>query len=99
MNNKHTPGSWVYDKTLSAIVVIYNHTVKAVADFGKCSLPENEANAQLMAAAPELLDAVNKLVKLHADWDKGSAYVPVAFYEKNNAAIAEARAAIAKATK
>lgn len=58
----------------------------------------DEENAKLISAAPDLLNAITKLVKLHRDWDKGSAYVPVAFYEKNNAAIAEALAAIAKAT-
>lgn len=45
----------------------------------------------------QLIEALNKLIKLHHDWDKGSAYVSVSFYEKNKAAIAEARAAIAKA--
>lgn len=45
----------------------------------------------------ELLEALKTLVRLHHDWDKGTAYVQVSFYEKNKAAIAEARAAIAKA--
>lgn len=45
----------------------------------------------------ELLAALQSLVNLHHDWDKGTAYLTVAFYEKNKAAIAQARAAIAKA--
>lgn len=45
----------------------------------------------------ELLEAIETLVKLHHDWDKGTAYVQVSFYEKNKKAIANARAAIAKA--
>lgn len=55
-------------------------------------------SAQLISAAPELMEALQTLVELHCDWDKGTAYVPVSFMHKNNAAIAAARAAIAKAT-
>ena len=60
--------------------------------------PIKKADALLIAAAPDLLASLELLVKLHHDWDKGTAYVQVAFYEQNKAAIAQARAAIAKAT-
>lgn len=39
----------------------------------------------------ELRNALETLVKLHKDWDKGTAYVPVQFMHDNNAAISAAR--------
>lgn len=42
-----------------------------------------------------LRDALAELVRLHKNWDKGTAYIRVAFMEQNNAAIAAARAALA----
>lgn len=42
----------------------------------------------------QLRAALQSLVNLHKDWDKGTAYVPVAFMHKNNAAIAAAREAL-----
>ena len=44
-----------------------------------------------------LIDALQKLIWLHETWDKGTAYVPVSFMHKNNAAIAAAKAAIVAA--
>lgn len=44
----------------------------------------------------ELRAALEKLIDLHHNWFRGSAYVTVRFEEENNAAIAQARAAIAK---
>jgi hypothetical protein len=44
-----------------------------------------------------LIDALRELIWLHETWDKGTAYIPVAFMHKNNAAIAAAKAAIVAA--
>jgi len=44
----------------------------------------------------ELRKALETLVKLHKDWDKGTAYVPVQFMHDNNAAIAAARDILSK---
>ena len=44
-----------------------------------------------------LIDALQELIYLHETWDKGTAYVPVNFMHKNNAAIAAAKAAITAA--
>lgn len=44
-----------------------------------------------MAEKHEIHAALAQLVKLHHDWFVGSAYVSVAFKEKNDAAISEAR--------
>lgn len=58
---------------------------------------DNAKHRELQQINAELLEALRTLVNLHHDWDKGTAYVQVSFYEKNNAAIAKARNAIAKA--
>ncbi|CAG2138160.1 hypothetical protein LMG19282_01454 [Cupriavidus campinensis] len=42
----------------------------------------------------QLRAALETLVKLHQSWDKGTAYVPVSFMNKNDAAIAAAREAL-----
>ena len=53
---KHTKEQWKYYSDLSAVCVIKDHTFKMVADFGKVDLPERVANANLIAAAPGLLE-------------------------------------------
>lgn len=57
----------------------------------------DKKHARLVAAAPELLDALEVLTKMNCDWTDGTAYVPVGWARKNREAIKEARAAIAKA--
>jgi hypothetical protein len=52
---------------------------------------QSEANARLIAAAPELLDALKRLIGEHADLGE------VDFTVDECAAIEQARAAIAKA--
>jgi len=42
----------------------------------------------------QLREALQALVKLHQSWDKGTAYIPVSFMHKNNAAIKAAREAL-----
>ena len=92
----HTPGPWTigkyhvnaYDNTIYdakngykiAIVEGYTHDLKE----------ESEANAHLIAAAPELLEALKGLIGWHDCFPmkEGEADLPV---------IATARAAIAKA--
>lgn len=48
-----SPESWNYDTDLSAIVIMREHRLLHIADFGKTELPpaEAEANAQLMVKA------------------------------------------------
>jgi hypothetical protein len=42
----------------------------------------------------QLREALETMVKLHQSWDKGTAYIPVSFMHKNNAAIKAAREAL-----
>ena len=58
---KHTPGPW---KVASPLIVIAYHGVgRLIVDCDKPmsgSMEENEANASLIAAAPELLEAAKR---------------------------------------
>ena len=101
MTTKHTPGTWRFAPELSAVVVIRDHKVKAVADFGKNDLPECEANGRLIAAAPDLLQALEiALTALDCDVENGP-LPPVSLRAAQNWMRAKfgesARAAIAKA--
>jgi hypothetical protein len=69
--NKHTPGPWYYEAKLSAVVVVRDHKVKLVADLGKVDLPEAEANAQLIAAAPDLYSAAEWALSTIAEYRAG----------------------------
>jgi hypothetical protein len=42
----------------------------------------------------QLREALETMVQLHQSWDKGTAYIPVSFMQKNNAAIKAAREAL-----
>ena len=44
----------------------------------------------------ELRAALQTLVRLHKDWDKGTASIPVQFMHDNNAAIKAAREILTK---
>jgi hypothetical protein len=101
MNNKHTPGPWIYDETWGLI-----HDARKSAQGPHesaaeiCAIhagrtgkrDESKANARLIAAAPELLAALQTMVEQAGCYmDDGEATK-----EEMNAMDA-ARAAIAKA--
>lgn len=52
-----------------------------------------------MTANQEIASVLRELVRLHQYWDKGTAYVPVAFMHQNNAAISEAKRILAELEK
>jgi hypothetical protein len=91
---KHTPGPWFIDghdrngqrivrQEHMEIATCWHHCVQSIAE-------EMEANARLIAAAPELLEALQLVVdKLGSDFE---------LYREQQFAIDTARAAIAKAT-
>ncbi|HNR55119.1 MAG TPA: hypothetical protein PKJ19_08135 [Flavobacteriales bacterium] len=96
-NTKHTPGPWkvhfvqnahtyaVYDKTETM-----RHIAEVSTPFGVDGDRIGHANANLIAAAPELLEALATFIEYH---DKE---MPLSF--DTDAMWANARAAIAKAT-
>ena len=56
---KHTEGSWkAFTDNANGFGVTNGNTVIAIA--GETDLPENEANAYLIAAAPEMLELLKK---------------------------------------
>jgi hypothetical protein len=71
---KHTPGPWEVDESLHVMVNMNNPrkvtTICRVYGCGK----EFEANARLIASAPELLDMVKKLrfTFLGSTYEKGT---------------------------
>lgn len=90
MSAKHTPGQWyaapLRDSGWIDIFSVYENGETSLP-FASCKHHDQEANARLIAAAPELLEALQRVcshgertsAQIDADWD-------------------HARAAIAKAT-
>ena len=71
MGSKHTPGPWFHEPTgdgLERLITGWPSentcTVVGVVDGNKTSQETTEANARLIAAAPELLEALEAL----GDW-------------------------------
>jgi hypothetical protein len=77
METKHTPGPWRYQENSDA----YTHIVRAGTDDYICGCGQGsdgtcEANARLIAAAPELLEALEEFVASRgASTDFARAYV------------------------
>ncbi|EKT4441781.1 hypothetical protein QEK83_002441 [Stenotrophomonas maltophilia] len=89
MSSKHTPGPWAYQEDSDA----YTHIVRGpnnrfICQLAQTTSSEIEANARLIAAAPELLEAAMAFI---APFDGIEAV--------QDSDIAKARAAIAKATR
>ena len=86
---KHTPGPWLAD---GASVYEERDDFSVICNFWSSSLPEWEANARLIAAAPDLLEALEQLVIEYDDVELANAEP-----SSLTAAFNAARAAIAKA--
>ncbi len=102
MNTKHTPGPWTIGRIgdgteHTAPIEGAGTTVGYVEmhsfDDDETTTPEQAANARLIAAAPDLLEALRALLDASPGPDKG--YVSTPYFEARQSA----RAAIAKATK
>jgi hypothetical protein len=86
MKTRHTPGPWKWNEHYNGLEGVGQSVLK-YADYEGMWLSFNnyEADAQLIAAAPELLAALERVVNEAADDDMDDWF-------------ANARAAIAKAT-
>lgn len=91
--SKHTPGPWFMTKGLPGYRSRINSTPQNLGwDLAHvCNGPEADANARLIAAAPDLLEALQLMVDRFIDTE-GS------FGAWENEAIEAASAAIEKAT-
>jgi hypothetical protein len=93
--SKHTPGPWmagkqVIEDELNVPYVSIRQGQKHIAQVTYGMPPEMFANARLIAAAPELLEALDEIEGLPVN-DDGERIIPPGFLDK-------ARYAIAKAT-
>ena len=97
MQTKHTPGPWhIGVRTFHAGRDVYGPKGEpvAVADDAITATPEAEANARLIAAAPDLLAALEALTACASM----SGPAGTTAYLISNERMQAARAAIAKAT-
>jgi hypothetical protein len=85
---KHTPGEWVVGDAPDSRVAVYAGNA-CIAVVGEQGYPVIDADARLIAAAPELLGAVQSAVSLLTDPDAGE--------DEANQVLAELEAALAKA--
>ena len=64
--SKHTPGPWLIDSRCSTHVVALTRPICSAGGYANNSVPsddlasENNANARLIAAAPEMLDMLTE---------------------------------------
>jgi hypothetical protein len=109
MSTKHTPGPWFVKKTAMSCFIdarIGGGMLQEVAWCGQTATPEHmDANARLIAAAPDLLEALNRLlitaecVKRQADNSGKTPYTDWRSAVDDLTKVSDkARAAIAKAT-
>lgn len=111
MTTKHTPGPWLLRTTptsagLCHIVsaadwrgaFIYGDGIRKGVDDALPKAQELAANARLIAAAPDLLEALQEMVAGDAEAIEDAKRLGVPFPDEMLAAYHKARAAIAKAT-
>lgn len=96
MSTQHTPGPWHVSKASPTRVIESgprgNSIAKMGLNLGACSQEEAEANARLIAAAPDLLEALQGMLLGFSLTQNPDAY-------PSDAPCNKARAAIAKATR
>ncbi len=82
METKHTKGEWKYDSESGLVYVqISEERSKCIANItGDTEIKDclfiadfnqTEANARLIAAAPEMLEALDYVIKWHREHDSG----------------------------
>ena len=94
MDAKHTPGPWHSEKGSATYLISTESNLVIGEVYGKAILParEHKANALLIAAAPDLLEACKAMVEAFQYHNPGGTTKP------QGATLAAARAAINKAT-
>lgn len=104
METKHTPGPWkvLPQGDANAYVILTNDKrwVIAFSQNGEIWMPEQAANAKLIEAAPDLLEAIKELLGYEGYTRKGIAkeWLKGASFEKFGDTLRKVEAAIEKAT-
>lgn len=97
MTTKHTPGPWTTEEgPENGIAIIADNVVLATMPEWPAKQAEQTANALLIAAAPDLLDALRWLLEIVEKCD--AAGIPIAGALEGRSSQSAARAAIAQAT-
>jgi hypothetical protein len=95
---KHTPGPW---KSIEGADIVRTENGEYISKIGGGTDAECEANARLIAAAPDLLSAATKLLAVFDDISKNNkgwlGKLVLQDYAQLNEALIEVPAAIAKA--
>jgi hypothetical protein len=88
--NKHTPGPWRVVDSWNDHMVEGQNGEEIIWQDGPHGTPTiNEANARLIAAAPDLLAVLEELQESAAYWSEYD--VPIGIVDRINAAIAKAK--------
>ena len=94
--SKHTPGPWQWTQHFDPTISIYKDGFGQIARLYDSSAGTGKANARLIAAAPDLLEALQGILGY---FDSGnSVSVSQATIKARSDEVKAARAAIAKAT-
>ena len=88
--SKHTPGPWIFEERVAGFDILAPESVYYVAEYlgVDCGVIDNIADAYLIAAAPELLEALELVVSFV---DAGEGTWTVEEQQKARAAIAKAK--------
>ncbi len=94
METKHTPGPWKLieqgDANMYGMVTAGNRWIISFQQNGELMSETELANARLMAAAPELLEALQEYVWLQEGWISKVSTMPSERLKKAKAAIKKA---------
>ena len=96
MKSAHTPGPWQVFYMPASSDTDDEHHFALVANKNKSTFDENNSNARLMAAAPDLLEALQRLMPILNRAESNASGNPE--WEDVSGRVNKARAAIAKAT-
>lgn len=98
MRAVHTPGPWCASVGAGHVAVMVGRTIDSTLAITTTCTPEGVANARLMAAAPTMLDALQRLIPWACKAMSDGVHVGCAAPNDLNASINLARYAIARAT-
>ena len=70
--SEHTAGKWFLNTNLTQILNEDGHTIANVSPMGARTAEERDANARILHAAPELLEALKEVVEQLETYEPGT---------------------------